>query len=88
MRTKNYILKDKSGDQKVAISLKCGENDFSEMIKLNEIGAFLWEKLSEEIEEEKLVEAVTEAYDIDSATARKDIRSFTETLEKNGILER
>ena len=25
---------------------------------------------------------------IDSATARKDIRSFTETLEKNGILER
>ena len=37
---------------------------------------------------EKLVEAVTEAYDIDSATARKDIRSFTETLEKNGILER
>ena len=25
-------------------------------------------------------------YDIDSATARKDIRSFTETLEKNGIL--
>ena len=27
-------------------------------------------------------------YDIDSATARKDIRSFTETLEKNGILER
>ncbi len=58
------------------------------MIKLNEIGAFLWEKLSEDIEEEKLVEAVTEAYDIDSATARKDIRSFTETLEKNGILKR
>ena len=28
------------------------------------------------------MEAVTEAYDIDSATARKDIRSFTETLEK------
>ena len=88
MRTKNYVLKEKLGDQKVAISLKCGENDFSEMIKLNEIGAFLLEKLSEEIEEEKLVEAVTEAYDIDSATARKDIRSFTETLEKNGILER
>ena len=49
-----YIL-DEIGDQKVAISLKCGENDFSEMIKLNEIGAFLWEKMSEYIEEEKLV---------------------------------
>ena len=47
------------------------------MIKLNEIGAFLWEKLSEDIEEEKLVEAVTDAYDIDSATARKYIISFT-----------
>ena len=87
MKIKEGYILDEIGDQKVAISLKCGENDFSEMIKLNEIGAFLWEKLSEEIEEEKLVEAVTEAYDIDSATARKDI-SFTETLEKNGILER
>ena len=84
MKIKEGYILDEIGDQKVAISLKCGENDFSEMIKLNEIGAFL----SEEIEEEKLVEAVTEAYDIDSATARKDIRSFTETLEKNGILER
>ena len=83
MKIKEGYILDEIGDQKVAISLKCGENDFSEMIKLNEIGAFLWEKLSEEIEEE-----VTEAYDIDSATARKDIRSFTETLEKNGILER
>ena len=83
MKIKEGYILDEIGDQKVAISLKCGE-----MIKLNEIGAFLWEKLSEEIEEEKLVEAVTEAYDIDSATARKDIRSFTETLEKNGILER
>lgn len=82
MKIKEGYILDEIGDQKVAISLKCGENDFSEMIKLNEIGAFLWEKLSEEIEEEKLVEAVTEAYDIDSATARKDIRSFTETLEK------
>ena len=84
MKIKEGYILDEIGDQKVAISL----NDFSEMIKLNEIGAFLWEKLSEDIEEEKLVEAVTEAYDIDSATARKDIRSFTETLEKNGILER
>ena len=88
MKIKEGYILDEIGDQKVAISLKCGENDFSEMIKLNEIGAFLWEKLSEDIEEEKLVEAVTEAYDIDSATERKDIRSFTETLEKNGILER
>lgn len=88
MKIKEGYILDEIGDQKVAISLKCGENDFSGMIKLNEIGAFLWEKLSEDIEEEKLVEAVTEAYDIDSATARKDIRSFTENLEKNGILER
>lgn len=76
MKIKEGYILDEIGDQKVAISLKCGENDFLEMIKLNEIGAFLWEKLSEDIEEEKLVEAVTEAYDIDSATARKDIRSY------------
>ena len=88
MKIKEGYILDEIGDQKVAISLKCGENDFSEMIKLNEIGAFLWEKQKENIEEEKMVKAVTEEYDIDSATARKDIRSFTETLEKNGILER
>ena len=40
MKIKEGYILDEIGDQKVAISLKCGENDFSEMIKLNEIGAF------------------------------------------------
>ena len=87
MKIKEEYILDEIGEQKVAISLGNEENRFSGMIKLNEISAFLWEKLSEGIEEDALVEAVTEVYDTDSATARKDIRSFTEKLEKMGILE-
>ena len=50
MKIKEGYILDEIGDQKVAISLKCGENDFSEMIKLNDKVANLWDKLTEEIE--------------------------------------
>ena len=38
MKIKEGYILDEIGDQKVAISLKCGENDFSEKLLLSEIG--------------------------------------------------
>ena len=87
MRIKDGYILDTIGDQKVAVSLNMSEDHFSGMIKLNDIGAFLWEKLTEDTDEEKLVEAVTENYEVDAETAGRDIKAFTDILKKNSILE-
>ena len=88
MKIKEGYILETIGEQKVAIALDSSEDKFSGMIKLNPVAAFLWEQLSCNIDEESLIKAVTEKYDVDLATAVKDIRAFVEKLEKNGILEK
>ncbi len=88
MKIKDGYILDTIGDQKIAISLEQSNDKFSGMIKLNSVGAFLWEKLADGIEEEALVKAVTDQYEIDAQTAKKDVKAFLEKLDQNGILER
>lgn len=88
MKIKEGYILDSIGEQKVAISLEHSKDGFSGMIKLNPVAAFLWEQLSKETDEEALVKALTQKYDVDSKTAEKDIKAFVDKLEKNGILER
>lgn len=88
MKIKEGYILDTIGDQKVAVSLNYAADQFSGMVKLNSVGAFLWEKLSQDISEDALVQAVVQKYDVSEETARKDIKVFVENLEKNGILEK
>lgn len=88
MKIKDGYILDRIGEQKIAVSLDAANNNFSGVIKLNSVGAFLWELLSEGTTEEAMVQAVTEKYEIDAETAKKDIQKFVATLEQNKILER
>ena len=58
------------------------------MITVNEIGAFLWNLLQEDVTKEDLVAKVLDEYEVDEETAREDIQEFLDTLVSGGILER
>ena len=88
MKIKDGYILDSIGEQKIAVSIDDSNDKFSGIIKLNSVGAFLWELLLEETEEESLVKALTERYEISEDVAAKDAAVFLEKLEKNGILER
>jgi hypothetical protein len=62
------------------------ELDLNMMITLNETGAFLWEHLQTETDEDGLVAALRGEYDVDEDTARASVRKFVETLNANGFL--
>ena len=62
------------------------ELDLNLMITLNETGAFLWERLTEETTEDALVAALLGEYDCDEATARKAVVGFVQKLVENGFL--
>ena len=53
---------DTIGGEKIAVPLGTGENNQTGLIRLNEVGAFLWEKLMEGTTEEDLVQDVTKQY--------------------------
>lgn len=55
---------------------------------MNETGRFLWDKLEKDTDENALVSALLEEYEVDGATAEKDVKAFLEVLRKNNILEK
>ena len=60
--------------------------DMNGLIVLNELGAFLWNKIPDAANEEELLAAVLEEYDVTPREARTDMESFLEKLRGMLIL--
>lgn len=76
----------------------CGENiivaegeeniDFSNIISMNESSAYLWQNIQgKEFTPEDLVGLLTQEYEVDEATALKDVKALTELWLQAGIIE-
>ena len=76
----------------------CGENiivaegeeniDFSNIISMNESSAYLWQNIQgKEFTHEDLVGLLTQEYEVDEATAMKDVKAITELWLQAGIIE-
>ncbi len=76
----------------------CGENiivaegidniDFSRIISMNESSAFLWQQVEgKDFSEKDLVDFLTNEYEVDEATAQKDVKILTEKWLEAGIIE-
>ena len=81
-----FILRDMGG-QPIVVSVGAASKTLNGMIKLNDSGKFLWEKLQKDVTEEELAEALVEKYEISKETASADVKAFVETLKKPGIIE-
>ena len=81
----NYVLRQIS-DTWVVLPLGEQTLDFNGMITLNETGSFLWERLEKGCEEEDLVEALLEEYEVTREQASADVAEFVEKLKKADII--
>lgn len=86
MKLKEGFILQEVGGQMVVIPT-AEDMDLNMMIKLNETGAFLWERLEQETDEAALVSALLAEYDVDEDTARKSVQNFVGKLSSNGLLE-
>ena len=60
---------------------------FNGLFALNELGAFLWERITKAENEDALVDMVIDEYDVDRETAAKDVREFMDKLMTMGVVE-
>lgn len=83
---KEFVLREIAGDY---VIIPTGKTvlSFNGLLSVNEIGAFLWDLLQQEVTVDDLVEAVLKEYEIDEITARTDIQEFLDKLADGGILE-
>jgi len=85
MKLKEGFVLQEVGGQIVVIPT-ADDMDLNMMIKLNETGAFLWERLEQETDEAALVSALLAEYDVDEATAQRCVTAFIGKLNDHGLL--
>lgn len=74
-----FMLCEVAGET-VAVPSVDGELNMNLIVNLNGTGKFLWEKLAVGAEEEELVVALLQEYDVDRTTAERSVRSFVAKL--------
>ena len=82
----NFILREVA-DRFVVVAVGDAMANFDGVITLNGTGAFLWRLLQKGADEDELVSAMLNEYEVDEAKARADVRAFITKLTAAKILK-
>ena len=83
----NFVLRQIVGSW-VAVAVGQVSVDFNGMLRLNDTGVLLWNKLKDGADEQDLARALTEEYDVSPETAAQDVQDFLRQLQEAGCLEK
>lgn len=87
MKIKEGFVLRKVGGRNIVVATGKASQDFNGMIRINDVGALIWSKLTEGADEDTLVQAVVEKYEVDIETAKRDVSKFINNLSEAGFLE-
>ena len=79
-----YLLKEVGGN---FVVVPVGNVNFNGMLSLNETAVLIWKKLEQGCDENELVSAFLEEYDVSEERAKEDVSAFVSKLIKAGILD-
>ncbi len=81
----NFIKREIFGDV-FLVPIGEASKKINGLVSLNEVCAFIYDCFTEECMSEDVVKKVTEHYDVDESTARKDIEECVKGFVENGII--
>ena len=88
MKIKSGFVLEEVGGSYMAVAVGARAKEFSGLVRLNETGAFLWERLAKsDVSREELLSAMLSEFDVPSDVALADIIAFEDKLRENGILD-
>ncbi len=74
-----YLLRQVAGSN-IVVPVGEGSMDFSGVITLNEVGAFIWQILEKGADKQEILDKMLAEYDVSRETAEKDIDEYIEKL--------
>lgn len=86
MKIKSGFILRNVGGQNVVVAVGAASRSFSGIIRLNETGKFLWERLTAEKTEEELCDALLSEYELSAEQARADVSAFVQKLKEAELL--
>ena len=86
-KIKGLVMR-KLGSEKLLVAESLDLIDFNKLISLNDSAAYIWESLSDmSFDTETITALLTDRYDVDDDTARKDAQELIEVWLQAGIIE-
>ena len=86
MKIKSGFAKREIAGSNIVVPVGSASSEFNGMITLNESGSFFWDCFCNDITIDEAVKLVTDEYEIDDATARRDIEKFVNMLKENNLI--
>lgn len=81
-----YLLRDIAG-QTIVVPIGAEAVKFNGIVTLNKTGRVLWNALLVEKSVEELVQVLLSQFDVDEATALRDVIAFVDKLKNANLLE-
>lgn len=88
MKIKEGFAKRNIAGSNIVVPVGNTAYEFNGMITLNDSGSFFWDCFMKDITVDDAVNMVTSEYEVDEATARRDVENFVTLLEENNLLEK
>ena len=81
-----FILRNLAGNY---LLMPKGERikSYDSVVLMNELSAFVWEKMQNPVTQSDLLEAVLNEYDVDEKTAREDLNGLLAKLKEAGVID-
>ena len=86
MKIKKELIKREIAGDTILVPVGKTVYDSNGLFVLNELGAFLWDRLEHANGVDALCAAVLEAYEVSEQEARRDIEEFLNKLKKLDII--
>lgn len=80
-KLKSRFVARNVGNELILVPLTANVAQMNELFTLNETGKFIWENINENSTILDVENSMIETFDIDSATAKRDIELFLNKLE-------
>ena len=82
----DFLLREIAG-VKIIVPVGSRVIDFKGLIMINELGAFIWDKLQVECTFDVVLDSILDNYEIDTDIAKTDLEEFLTMVRKNGALD-
>lgn len=87
MKIKEGFVLQQFADKYFAVAVGDNADKINVLVTLNKSGAFVWELLQNDTNYENVINALTEHYDINEKTAKKDFENFLELTRNAGLID-
>ncbi len=87
MKIKEGFILREVADSQIVVPVGAASENFNGMVTLNSTGAFIWKQLQTDTDEETVINALLETYEIEEEQAKKDVRLFLAKMKDNNLLD-